>query len=197
MQTMIPPKKTLHPWLSHLHGLTAIIKTRSKRSNGRCSGIDYLPILDSTLSRSTWSEHHYTGVDVLVPVSSGRKQIYPCIKSDLEDGFKFTCVDNGHSIRALLDDLILRTQPILQAAASMFENSQPLIKKNIEYLSSVARSELSGLTGWPSTMPEHWQPKRIQGPLETSNVSQLDIFTGEVDIYPNCQHVKSMKLEPS
>lgn len=190
---MIPPKKTLHPWLSHLHGLTAIIKTRSKKSNGRCSGIDYLPVLDSTLSRSAWAMDHHTGVKALFPNTSVHNEKYPCIKSDLEGGFKFTCVANGHSIRALLDDLILRTQPILQAAASMFESSQPESRENVEYLISMARSQLSSLMDWPSTMPERWQPIKLHCLIETFDISQLDMFAGDVDVYPNCQEVISVK----
>jgi hypothetical protein len=40
---------------------------------------------------------------------------------------------------------------------------------------------------WPSRISDSWHPKITHHQIEASDLSQLDLFSGRVDVYPNCE----------
>lgn len=185
----MPPEQTVHPWLAHLQGLTAILKARSERSGLSSAGIGFYVTPDNPPERSALAVDYDTPVgewyvgraDLGKRISNGKIIIgrRPC------RGLGTDC----QPVVTSLDDMILRTLPIFEIAPSFLENSDPSSRVNVEHLLATARSQLRSLTEWPSTMPESWQPKIIDANhIDSFEVSHLDIFPGRVDVYPSCQY---------
>ena len=188
----MPPKKTLHPWLAHLQGLTAIIKSRNKK-NGLCfSGIGLSVALNSSLKSSDWAINYNDSVDdwFIDSLDHHGKVLYHDFVA-----LKPSSVANGRSISASLDDLILRTQPVLQATPLLFEGGHPEVKAKVARLLAAARSQLSSFRDWRSRIPEPWQPQTIHHQIEASEFSRQDVFSGSIDVYPNCKKSANLSAE--
>ncbi|KAF2094064.1 hypothetical protein NA57DRAFT_60711 [Rhizodiscina lignyota] len=186
-EMIMPPEKTVHPWLAHLQGLTAIIKAHSEKS-GRCfPGIGFFIALDSSLGRSAWAINHNTPVDgwFLDHADHDERILYSEVVT--QDALKSSPGVNSPSMSASLDNLILRTQPILQAAPSLLENSHSGVTENVERLLTAARLQLSSFRAWPSRIPDYWQPNPVHPQIDASELFQQDIFPGRVDVYSDCQ----------
>ena len=184
---MMPPKKTVHPWLAHLQGLTAIIRARNKKT-GLCSSDIGFPIaLDSSLKSSDWARHHNGSLDdwfIDGLDHRGRVRYHDYVTVH---ALKPGSVGNVRSMSASLDNLILRTQPILQATPLLFEKPHSGAKAKVARLLAAASSQLSSFRDWRSRIPEDWQPQTIQHQIEASDISRLDVFPSGIDVYPNCK----------
>jgi hypothetical protein len=184
---MMPPEKSVHPWLAHLQGLTTILKAHHRRT-GRCfPGSEFFTALESSLGESAWAVNHN------VPIDEWFLDYPDQNRGTLHSQF---VVPNGphsspfakiQSISASLDELILQTQPIFQAAPSLFKNSHLRTKANIESLRTAARSQLSSFRAWSSKTPDYWQPKHVRHQVDEFELFQLDIFPGPIDMYSDCK----------
>lgn len=186
LQMIMPPDNTVHPWLAHLQGLTAIIKARSKKTGLNFPGMGFFMALEDSPNTSTWAINHDTPVDgwFLNRSDYDERILYSDFMT--QDPLKPSDIAKGQSISSSLDSLILRAQPILKAAPSVFKNSHPDARANIHRLFSAARLQLPIFRAWPSIVPDDWQPKPIHHQIDAFELSQLDIFPGRVDIYSNC-----------
>lgn len=182
---MMPPKKTLHPWLAHLQGLMSIMKARNQKNGFSSPGIAFFNAEDATLD-SAWAISQDNPVDgrFTDDVDDSGRLLYSELV--IEYALKPQPGAQGPSTSGSLDELILRTQPIVQAAPLLFESSRPEAKTNVERHLAAARSQLSSFKEWPSRIPDHWQPKPIHHDMESSDLSRLGIFPGRVDVYPGC-----------
>lgn len=187
-----PPEETVHPWLAHLSGLTAILRARSKRLGDSFPGIGFFISLDSSPGRSTWPIHRNTPVDGWFMDGSdrNRRMVYRDVVG--QDGLNLSpnLTARNARTRASLDDLILRTQPILQAAASLLDPYHPREKANVERFLRAAHSVLSSFKLWPLNMPDYWQPIPVRHQAALSELVQLDIFPGKIDMYSDCKWPK-------
>lgn len=184
---MVPPRKTVHPWLAHLQGLTAIIKARNEKTGRTFPGIGFFNALDNSLDRSAWTMTHNTPLDGGSPYHSKHSEGTLYTEFVTQDALKPSIFVDGQSISASLDDLILRTQPILQMAPLLVKNSHPGAMANVQRLLTDARSQLSSLRAWASRIPDYWQPMSIHDQIDASEPFQPDRFPGRVDIYSDCQ----------
>ncbi|KIV84443.1 hypothetical protein, variant 2 [Exophiala sideris] len=184
-EIMMPPKKDLHPWLAHLNGLTAIMKARNKETGLCFPGLGFLGAPDSALDRSSRNIDQKTPVNRWVVDDSNHDKETVYTECVTGRALNSSPVANGPWIHASLDDLVLRAQTILQAAPSLLESSHPEATANVERLLVAAHSQLSSFRDWPSGIHDHCQPKTISHHVDASEVSQLDVFPGKVDIYPN------------
>lgn len=183
---MMPPKKTLHPWLAHLQGLMSIMKARNQKTGFFSPGIAFFSAEDTSLD-SAWAIIQDTPVDRWFMDNVDHSGRLPYGEFSIEYALKPQPGAQGSSSSGSLDDLILRTQPIVQAAPLLLESSHPEAKTNVERHLIAARSQLSSFRDWPSKMPEHWHAKPIHHDVESSGLSRLGIFPGRVDVYPSCQ----------
>lgn len=184
----MPPEKTVHPWLAHLGGLTAIRKARYKKACRSYSEIGIFATLDNSPDKSTRITTYDTSIDEWFINNSTHNQ-------RLLDSIFFTL--HGSDPPPLTEkrptddpfnDLVLRTQTILQPEPSLFETDCPRARERIEKLLVAARSQLLSFREWPLRMPECWHPTRIQiADLEGTDLSQVDIYPSRIDVYPSCK----------
>lgn len=183
----MPPEKTVHPWLAHLQGLAAILKARNKKTGLCFPGINFFVALDNSLDRSAWAIDHSTSDNSWFIDKSDHDERPPYSRIFTEYPLEPCPFANSQSISASLDDLILQTEPILQMAPSLLKSSHPRAKAKVENILTSARSQLLSFKDWPSRIPDFWHPRIIHYQIEASEISQLDIFAGRLDVYPNCQ----------
>ena len=184
---IMPPEKTVHPWVAHLRGLTALIKARNEKTGRHFPGIGLSVPLDSSLRRSNRANYHDSPIDrwFLDPSRHNERTIYYDFVR--QDALKPGSVVNGQSITASLHDLILRTQPILQKAPSLINDSHhPGAKADVQRLSNAAASQLSSFRAWPTRLPDYWQPIPVHHQIDATELSQLDYFPGRIDAYSDC-----------
>ncbi|KAF1991034.1 hypothetical protein K402DRAFT_417113 [Aulographum hederae CBS 113979] len=178
----MPPEAAVHPWQAHLKGLTTLVQSHNKQTGG-LPGTGFFAALEISHNQSDWvvkndtplggwfmdhSEHQSRDVyDEVIAQHAMRRG--PVLKSK--------------STSASLDDLILRTTPILQRAPSLLESSHPEAKKDLELLFTAARDQLSSFKLWPSGLPEYWQPKTVHHQVDGSDLPWPGIFSGRTDMY--------------
>lgn len=182
-----PPANTVHPWLAHLQGLTAIIKARKEKKRDCSPDIDCLISLDRVLGVSPWAIDETVSAGEWFPSQFNHSEGMFNIENIMQSAQNPPLLASGRYIAGLLDDLMLRTQPFLQVAPYLSKNSEPGAKADVQQLLIAALSQLSKLRVWPSKVPDHLQPKPVHCAIDTSDIFRVDMFMGRVDMYPDCE----------
>lgn len=190
---MMPPEKTVHPWLAHLSGLTAIRRARYKEPSRSFSGVGLFLTLDDSPDKSARGLIYDTPVDDWFIDNSTRNERLFDSMFVTRHGFEPPPSTDRRpaAVSDPVNDLNARTQNILQPPElSIFESSDPQAREKVKALLAAARSQLSSFRDWPARLPDGWQPKAIPTThLEPAHLShELDLYPGRIDIYPSCQY---------
>lgn len=195
----MPPEKTVHPWLAHLGGLTAIRRARYKETSRSFSGVGLFLTLDDSPDQSARGLIYDTPVDDWFIDNSTRNERLFDSMFVREHGFEpppsppppSSSMDKRPvTVSDPVNDLNWRTQNILQPPElSIFESSDPRAREKVKTLLAAARLQLSSFRDWPARLQDGWQPKAIHiTHLEPGHLSPgLDLYPGRIDIYPSCQ----------
>ncbi|KAK5056148.1 hypothetical protein LTR84_012701 [Exophiala bonariae] len=185
---MMPPEKTAHPWLAHLGGLTAIRKARYKKTSRPLSEIGIFATLENCPDPSTRTAAYDTSIDEwFIDNSTHNQRLLDSIFFTLHGSDPPPLTEKRPS-NDPFNDLILRTQNILQPEPSLFETSCPRARDRVEKLVVAARSQLLSFREWPLRMPDSWHPKIVQtADLEGTDLSQAEIYPDRIDVYPSCK----------
>jgi len=191
----MPPEHTVHPWLAHLQGLTALIKARSERTDLSLVGEGFYATPESSPQGSPPAVDSETSISEWV-IGKSDLSIKPIDGKALRVRVSRDSHHARQGVVTSLDEMILQTMPTFEIAPSFLESSGPSSRANVERLLAIARSQLQSLKEWSSTMPENWKSRTISADhVDSFEVSQLDIFPGRVDVYTSCQyelvHLKS------
>lgn len=189
-----PPEETVHPWLAHLQGLTAILKARSKKDGRGPPGVAFFIALDTANDRSTWPIDSGTPVDGWFLDNDNQSERLLFGELVTQDLLNPPPIHRDRPINASLDDLILRAQTVLQAAPLLFESLHSGRTEEVKQLLTAACSLLSSFKAWPSSIPKTWQPKAVNHRIDSSELFRLDIFPGRIDMYSDCQYLEFPNL---
>jgi hypothetical protein len=179
----MPPENTIHPWLAHLKGLTAIMKAHTAKTSDSLPSIDFSIALESSFVESARTMNRNTPISGwFLDRFDGREwrsygDVVPQATLDLNS------IANGRFVSASLDHLIQQTHPILQAASRLLQDSHPGTNADVMHLLTAARSQLPDFTAWPSRVPDYWQPKPVYHQADSSELFQMDIYPGRIDVY--------------